>query len=1233
MPHRLRRIIGINLRTPRDQGTSCRIVELDTRGAVMALGANGVGKTSFLRMLPIFYGAQPSRILRGSGHESMMRHMLPEPSSCVVFEYERETEDDLRCTVVHCDPDEDAPQFHIIRSGFDERFFTRDDGAGWVFLKRDEFKSQIEGMGVRVSPAMSLSQYRRVILRDKAETKDMVRFRQLAEEHSLAPGMLRGLDQIAAAMGPEALSFSTLQDIVTGRIAARLGAEGKTMRELKKPAKDVSSWLVSHDHLSKVEAKRAVATELSKACKAIQTLDLDLSQMRAAAEALIDQKQTQIGANRVKRSRLVDQAEREAADLAAKAAAAKAAYDEQMNTVGALEQSIRSIGQQQEHYRAISIGKLEGEHDREPALLEQKAEAEAEKAGLDEQAQGILSNATARKREVEDARNAVRARVAGGQAQLATALTRRLEELRLEEIQAQETTSAPARLNEIPGVLQALFRRQGELEHAIKNPSPSQETQSAISGVRKDLRVARGADQDAKVLLASAERAMHEAERERDRKLRDHEAARSAVATHKALVSELESRLKPKPGSLLEYLRAAAPEDLRAIAKVVDPRLLERPDLAPRHEQDSAIGSPSTVAVGSVTLSVHDVDVPDWLDEAELHRQLQRAREAVQRAEAQEQEAQRLARRCGVAAAEASQVQATARARAAATNDAVVRLERQESELHEHAEAEVAERKDALTQELEEVRGNVGAITEEQRLLTRELAEQRRKLTAEFDARRTTARQENTGALQRLEQEAKEADERAAQAIERIDLQAQADLTAAGVDAVRVQALARCIEELSARLLSISQHRHEVLAWRVFRDRELVRLPAEQLRLAQAREARGAAQTRWSAAQATVTEHAEHVREGLERLDGEHRVMGEEIASLQGLLARELHVIGQPSGNFPVSTWLTEDLLREVGKKNGELVAAVDAAGSYIRAVRHAMQVVEGPATEWLARKEAELPDAQDLPNHLDVLRRGRMVCEWYESDYASAVGSLRNELSGVLGQARQFVKDLDDFDREIGRFNRELQDQMSRITRFPSFGNLKIGVRSTVASLEYMGDLQRMKDLAESRISLSRASSAPTARDLELPGAEEVLLMRKLRDLLSREGGIRTSLNELVRLQCSVQVNGRERTISREDEFKRYASNGQTGLIVALFLMGFASMVRKDAGGNVRLTWISDEVGRFDGENLQAFLATLDENHIDVISAAPEAAGGAAEMFDRLARFYPNGNIVTADTEPLNVL
>ena len=54
MPHQLRRIIAINIKNPSDSNPSGRISELDPRGGVLAVGDNGVGKTTFLRLIPLF---------------------------------------------------------------------------------------------------------------------------------------------------------------------------------------------------------------------------------------------------------------------------------------------------------------------------------------------------------------------------------------------------------------------------------------------------------------------------------------------------------------------------------------------------------------------------------------------------------------------------------------------------------------------------------------------------------------------------------------------------------------------------------------------------------------------------------------------------------------------------------------------------------------------------------------------------------------------------------------------------------------------------------------------------------------------------------------------------------------------------------------------------------------------------------------------------------------------------
>lgn len=216
MPHQLRRIIAINIRNTNGGLPSGRIAELAPRGGVLAVGDNAVGKTTFLRLLPLFYGATPTQILRGTGLATMIGYTLPDASSAVAYEYSRENASDLRCVVMHAKPGEEAPQFHIITGGFREDFFYDENGQ---FVTREEFNDRVRAMGFDVTRKLFLHQYRSVILNERLPTKEGAELHALAAKHSLGPAPLYNLEQIAAAMVADGVL--TLVSKGAGKVASR----------------------------------------------------------------------------------------------------------------------------------------------------------------------------------------------------------------------------------------------------------------------------------------------------------------------------------------------------------------------------------------------------------------------------------------------------------------------------------------------------------------------------------------------------------------------------------------------------------------------------------------------------------------------------------------------------------------------------------------------------------------------------------------------------------------------------------------------------------------------------------------------------------------------------------------------------------------------------------------------------------------------------------------------------
>ena len=73
---------GTNMHVP-----SGLITAIDLRGGAAVLGDNGVGKTTSLRILPLFFGHLASQIvLAGQGQEPMVRFVLPINASAIAFE-------------------------------------------------------------------------------------------------------------------------------------------------------------------------------------------------------------------------------------------------------------------------------------------------------------------------------------------------------------------------------------------------------------------------------------------------------------------------------------------------------------------------------------------------------------------------------------------------------------------------------------------------------------------------------------------------------------------------------------------------------------------------------------------------------------------------------------------------------------------------------------------------------------------------------------------------------------------------------------------------------------------------------------------------------------------------------------------------------------------------------------------------------------------------------------------
>ena len=1235
MPHQLRRIIGINIRNPRTGMPSGRIAVLDPRGGVLAVGDNGAGKTTFLRLLPLFYGATAQQILRGTGRTKMIAYTLPDPSSAVAFEYERESHDDLRTVVMHCRPNEDAPQFHIISSGFREDYFYDESKQ---FVPREDFKARIEAMQlgddgqtrVEVSPKLFLHQYRSVILNERLATKEAKDMRRLAARHSLGPKPLVNLDQIAAAMANEKIQFRDLQNIVIDRVSdSQVDSDSAANhRALKKNRTDVNRWLDDFAHLSKVMRAEPQAKAMLARVAVVRDHHLALCTLHVAVKEAYSQVEREQQELNKREQRVKEEFGLARDDLSAKLAALDTDIGVARREWESKRDEVASAEAQQKTFAAMGVEALADEQAAEDRLSEELAAQGRELQPLEKQAGSHEESRRSRIESVVNAHNARLEQIDQRVGEAREEIREREEELSSAREAALDAQEAPPRLAEIAQEKLDAAVKSGGLQALIQRPVETEATRGELENAREKLSALEHALKNASAAVVKAAAEHASAKSGADAAVARVQESENAVARNADALAELEQQLTPPSGSLLEFLRKADPEIWSEGAKLIDPALLTQTHLNPRllpDYGDHPAQRQGEVTLGALALHTADLPLPSWVDMSDLRQQVQALTSMGNTLQKVVAEANALATKAsrtrGDAEAEWNRLKGEESLASAARDNASATVSR----LTTAAEQERAICLRRAEIEKKELANLVRRLDDEAAQIGRDLAKRKEAVRQDFKGQQARLASELRMTTERLAEERRDAVRLKEEEIKRINDDAERELAGLGIDPKRISSLRERIQALDERLRRIAASRHNVEAWRRFQrdvaptvestraERDLRQVRCKEL------------QKKRDGLQAALEDLIKNTEREIEVIGAQRRTRSQEFSELSSLLSGRLKNFIDRVPNKLSVDWTVPNLTPEVQKHLGKLESERDELRKELRHFRDLLVMRSGPVEHWVQLREQDLPAPQLALEPEMLCERASLLCDWFNiTEYGPYIDAVNKEMHSYFSVASNFVRDLELFDRKILSFNSELQAALSETARFERFRELSVTVRSGVGKINDLATLRAMRDMAMSRGSTLRSF---VMQERQLPSDEDVQLIRKFRDLLPEDGVFRVNLNDQVRLECSLVENGRKQTITSEEEFRAVSSNGNTALITAMFLMGFVQMIR-GPDSPVRLTWITDEIGRFDASNLHAFLQTLDAHKIDVISASPSVDPALARYFPRLCIFEPSGAIVTSATQ-----
>ena len=225
-----------------------QVNELELNGHTQLEGTNGAGKTSLMRLLPLFYGMRPSDIVsKVDQAKNFADYYLPRDSSMLVYEYQRPI--GQTCMVIATSSDGRGVHFKLIDGAYDSDSFI---GENKQPLAVREIERIYNSAGCFSSTYLGVDKYRQVIqnLRSGRKLKDV---RQLQTRFAFSSLPTPHIDKVINGTIEKNLDFDAVKHMLVAIASdhlARTNVEDKEQISLNK--EDISHWLAD------IQASRAI---------------------------------------------------------------------------------------------------------------------------------------------------------------------------------------------------------------------------------------------------------------------------------------------------------------------------------------------------------------------------------------------------------------------------------------------------------------------------------------------------------------------------------------------------------------------------------------------------------------------------------------------------------------------------------------------------------------------------------------------------------------------------------------------------------------------------------------------------------------------------------------------------------------------------------------------------------------------------------------------------------------
>lgn len=1205
MSYQLRQMVLINAGTNKHVPSN-RITSIDPRGGAAVIGANGVGKTSTLRILPLFFGHLPSQIVTsGHGQEPMIRFILPTESSAIAFEYQRGSgnDDDLRMAVIRRRRDDmDAAEYRFYRCGFRKDLFV-DEGR---FLTDEETLKRANALGIATTSKLSTSDYRCVILKTTSNSKDKERLRRFSLDFSFGPKHLDNLDRLVAAMVKDHISFVDIIQVAVGMVQHELGHGAERAKlSFKQGRAPIERWL----------SNRSACVDALNLAPKVDELGEALADHRVS-EARFRELRADVRLTSFARNEELTSLSKEINDLNdARSLAMEKEGEDHLRITGLCSKANEAVVLTKQAFDGAAADETFFDTERAhfwESQIQELPTLRIQKKNLDDQVRlAIAENTEASSKYAEMIQSSQRE---SAQHILTLEVGKKPHQVRhdksifdIEAAQEQILKDAAsvytAKHDELNVSMEPLVEQRGHWASQENAPKASLQSEKNLADANARL---LKHTQDISQVLHVATRAggnVSDARHLYEKQERVLNAAKADVKLAAQSLAKAHELMNPTFGTLQSTLLAHDDESWKKnLAKIINPALLDRADLSPQ-----AISDASDAAYGW-QMDTGVLGLPDWTNNDLMRQAVEQAvscHEAALAHLAKMEEALELASR---KLNEFNQAESVAKARLSLLEGQTAGFDGSVSLATKAIETEKKEGKNKAASELSRIANAINDIKAQLRAQDLENTTSINKIKATHFELRAKADQLLKDAIADIDAKIKSFTDDTVERIKVIEMQLKDHLSASGVDVDQLNKIQQNVIETD-RLITLREGKESLVKrWHDWLD------AGGKTRVATLRSQAGAAR---DAAQLTSLQLTEF-NKGVEQIQAEYVQISTAKAKRKDIIDDDLVILVDLEEEFGDYLPLHEsqidtkvaarDLRSRVQKERKDLSALTILISNLFNSLRLSLTSKNNLVKDLIDTS------LQLVSSHTDIGKAAEL-CTSYKLIGPQVVTDVNASLRSLLVHISAFQSSIGSFENEVAAFNNKLQEGLSSVHCFDRIKDLKLHIVTNFDGLGFYKKLNTMKEIAR-----QKQNEFGKDYSVELPSEEVVRALSDFMSVIGNDNNLEVNLSQHITIKGNVTNNGQYREFNTPAQLESVSSGGLTSLILITLMTALLNTIRK--GEPVHIPWVTDEVGKYDAPNFVALMQMLKDNHVNVVTASPELGITQLAVFAHHYLFEDRGRI-----------